>query len=47
MDLSKFTEKSQAALTAAQALGTSNQNQAVGVEHLALALVEQLQKKKL
>src|SRR6201995_2248000 len=41
MDLSKFTEKSQAALTEAQALGTRNQHQAVDVEHLALALLEQ------
>jgi ATP-dependent Clp protease ATP-binding subunit ClpB len=41
MDLSKFTEKSNAALTAAQAIGTRNQNQAVDVEHLALALMEQ------
>jgi ATP-dependent Clp protease ATP-binding subunit ClpB len=41
MDLSKFTEKSQAALTEAQAIGTRNQHQAVDVEHLALALLEQ------
>src|SRR5258708_8770343 len=41
MDLNKFTEKSQAALKEAQAIGTSNQHQAVDVEHLALALLEQ------
>jgi ATP-dependent Clp protease ATP-binding subunit ClpB len=41
MDLNKFTEKSQAALTEAQAIGTRNQHQAVDVEHLALALMEQ------
>jgi ATP-dependent Clp protease ATP-binding subunit ClpB len=41
MDLNKFTEKSQAALTDAQAIGTRNQHQAVDVEHLALALLEQ------
>jgi ATP-dependent Clp protease ATP-binding subunit ClpB len=39
--LNQFTEKSQAALTQAQALATRNQNQAVDVEHLALTLVEQ------
>src|ERR1700675_1707175 len=41
MDLNKFTEKSQAALTEAQAIGTRHQHQAVDVEHLALALLEQ------
>ena len=41
MDLNKFTEKSQTALTEAQAIGTRRQNQAVDVEHLALALLEQ------
>src|SRR6476620_1346264 len=41
MDLSKFTEKSQAALTEAQAIGTRHQHQAVDVEHLALALLQQ------
>ncbi|HTD17026.1 MAG TPA: ATP-dependent chaperone ClpB [Chthoniobacterales bacterium] len=41
MDLNKFTEKSQAALTEAQAIATRNQHQAVDVEHLALALLEQ------
>src|ERR1700722_16155798 len=38
MDLNKFTEKSQTALTEAQAIGTRRQHQAVDVEHLALAL---------
>ena len=41
MDLNKFTEKSQAALEEAQAIGTRRQHQAVDVEHLALALLEQ------
>ena len=41
MDLNKFTEKSQSALAEAQAIGTRNQHQAVDVEHLALALMEQ------
>src|SRR6202047_2030526 len=41
MDLNKFTEKSQGALTEAQAIGTRHQHQAVDVEHLALALLEQ------
>jgi ATP-dependent Clp protease ATP-binding subunit ClpB len=41
MDLNKFTEKSQAALVEAQAIATRNQHQAVDVEHLALALLEQ------
>ena len=41
MDLSKFTEKSQAALTEAQNIATRNQHQAVDVEHLMLALIEQ------
>src|SRR3954471_11387545 len=41
MDLSKFTEKSQAALTEAQNLATRHQHQAVDVEHLLLALLEQ------
>ena len=41
MDLNKFTEKSQAALAEAQAIGTRLQHQAVDVEHLALALLEQ------
>ncbi|MGA8657089.1 MAG: Clp protease N-terminal domain-containing protein, partial [Chthoniobacterales bacterium] len=39
--MNKFTEKSQAALTEAQAIATRNQHQAVDVEHLALALLEQ------
>src|ERR1700741_222169 len=41
MDLNKFTEKSQTALTEAQAIGTRRQHQAVDVEYLALALLEQ------
>src|SRR5271166_3886990 len=41
MDLNKFTEKSQAALAEAQAIATRRQHQAVDVEHLALALLEQ------
>ena len=41
MDMNKFTEKSQAALTEAQAIATRNQHQAVDVEHLAVALLEQ------
>jgi ATP-dependent Clp protease ATP-binding subunit ClpB len=41
MDLNKFTEKSQAALMEAQAIATRNQHQAVDVEDLALALLEQ------
>src|SRR6516165_7323860 len=41
MDLNKFTEKSQAALMEAQAIATRNHHQAVDVEHLALALLEQ------
>jgi ATP-dependent Clp protease ATP-binding subunit ClpB len=41
MDLNKFTEKSQSAITEAQDLATRSQHQAVDVEHLALALLEQ------
>ena len=41
MDLNKFTEKSQAALTEAQSIATRNEHQAVDVEHLLLALLEQ------
>ena len=41
MDLNKFTEKAQAALTEAQSMATRRQHQAVDVEHLALALVDQ------
>jgi len=41
VDLNKFTEKSQSALTEAQALATRRQHQAVDVEHLAVALLEQ------
>jgi ATP-dependent Clp protease ATP-binding subunit ClpB len=41
MDLNKFTEKSQAALAEAQAIATRDHHQAVDVEHLAMALLEQ------
>jgi len=41
MDISKFTEKSQAALVEAQGITAKWQHQAVDVEHLALALVNQ------
>jgi ATP-dependent Clp protease ATP-binding subunit ClpB len=41
MDLNKFTEKSQNALVEAQNIATRNQHQAVDVEHLLLALLEQ------
>jgi ATP-dependent Clp protease ATP-binding subunit ClpB len=41
MDLTQFTEKSQAALMEAQAIATRNHHQAVDVEHLTLALLEQ------
>jgi ATP-dependent Clp protease ATP-binding subunit ClpB len=41
MDLNKFTEKSQAALMEAQNVATRHQHQAVDVEHLMLALLEQ------
>jgi ATP-dependent Clp protease ATP-binding subunit ClpB len=41
MDLNTFTEKSQAAVAEAQNLATRHQHQAVEVEHLALALLEQ------
>lgn len=41
MDLSKLTEKSQAALAEAQSVATRCQHQAVDVEHLLLALLEQ------
>ena len=40
MDLNKFTEKSQAALIAAQTFATRNQHQAVDAEHVLLALLE-------
>ena len=40
MDLNKFTEKSQSALTEAQNIATRSQHQAVDVEHLMLALLE-------
>jgi ATP-dependent Clp protease ATP-binding subunit ClpB len=41
MDLNKFTEKAQEALQEAQNIATRHQHQAVDVEHLALALLEQ------
>ncbi len=41
MDLNKFTEKSQAALMEVQNIASRNQHQAVDVEHLLLALLEQ------
>ena len=41
MDLNKFTEKSQAAITEAQNIAARNQHQAVDVEHLMLALLGQ------
>lgn len=41
MDLNKFTEKSQAALMEAQNIATRHQHQAIDVEHLMLALLEQ------
>jgi len=41
MDLNKFTEKSQSALTEAQNIAARRQHQAVDVEHLLLALLEQ------
>src|SRR5439155_22264501 len=41
MHLNKFTEKSQAALIEARNVATRNQRQAVDVEHLMLALLEQ------
>jgi ATP-dependent Clp protease ATP-binding subunit ClpB len=41
MDISKFTQKSQEALTTAQSLAISLGHQEVDSEHLALALVEQ------
>src|SRR5262245_37324223 len=41
MDLNKFTEKAQSALTEAQNIATRHEHQTVDVEHVALALVEQ------
>src|ERR1051325_10598547 len=41
MDLNKFTEKSQTALVEAQNIAARNQHQAVDVEHVMLALLEQ------
>src|ERR1051326_8761600 len=43
MDLNKFTEKAQTALQEAQNIATRHQHQAVDVEHLALALLQQEQ----
>lgn len=43
MDLSKFTEKAQAGLQEAQNVATRHQHQAIDVEHLALALLQQEQ----
>jgi len=43
MDLNKLTEKAQAALQEAQNIATRHQHQAVDVEHLALALMQQEQ----
>ncbi|MGO8677155.1 MAG: ATP-dependent chaperone ClpB [Limisphaerales bacterium] len=40
MDLNKFTEKSQSAVTEAQNIAARSQHQAVDVEHLMLALLE-------
>ena len=44
MDLNQLTEKSQAALAEAQHIATRHQHQAVDVEHLLLALLEQEQR---
>ena len=41
MDLNKFTERSQAALMEAQNVATHNQHQAVDVEHLVLAMLDE------
>ena len=41
MDLNKFTEKAQSAMTEAQNIATRNQHQTVDVEHVAVALLEQ------
>ena len=41
MDLNKLTEKSQAAMLEAQNIATRDQHQAVDVEHLMLALLQQ------
>jgi ATP-dependent Clp protease ATP-binding subunit ClpB len=40
MDLQRLTEKSQEALRTAQSLAIRRQNQAVDVEHLVAALLE-------
>src|SRR5882672_189731 len=41
MDLTKFTEKTQSAVTEAQNIASRNQHQTVDVEHVAIALLEQ------
>ncbi|EEF62597.1 AAA ATPase central domain protein [Pedosphaera parvula Ellin514] len=41
MDLNKFTEKAQQGLQEAQNIASRNQHQAVDVEHVALALIQQ------
>jgi len=41
MDLNKFTEKAQGAITDAQNIATRSQHQTVDVEHVALALLDQ------
>src|ERR687885_3040202 len=41
MDLNKFTEKAQEAIFAAQRLAQDSSASEIGVEHLALALLEQ------
>ena len=41
MNLNRFTEKAQEAVTNAQAIASRNQHQAVDVDHLILALLEQ------
>lgn len=41
MDLSKFTEKAQQGLQEAQNIANRSQHQAIDVEHLALALLQQ------
>jgi ATP-dependent Clp protease ATP-binding subunit ClpB len=43
MDLNKFTERAQSALQEAQNIATRHDHQAVDVEHLALALLQQEQ----
>jgi ATP-dependent Clp protease ATP-binding subunit ClpB len=41
MDLNKFTEKAQGSMQSAQDLATSMQHQAVDIEHVAVALLDQ------